>query len=70
MSLILAAAEAGHGIAFMMEYQVAPSVAKGSLVTLLEDWCAPFDGYYLYYPSRRQPSAAFKLLVDALRYRG
>jgi DNA-binding transcriptional LysR family regulator len=70
ISLIVAAAVAGHGIAFMMEDEVAPMLAAGSLVTVLEDWCAPFDGYYLYYPSRRQPSAAFRLLVEALRHRG
>jgi DNA-binding transcriptional LysR family regulator len=36
---------------------------------VLEDWCEPFDGYYLYYPSRRQPSPAFTLFLDAIRYR-
>jgi DNA-binding transcriptional LysR family regulator len=41
----------------------------GSLVRVLEDWCEPFDGYFLYYPSRRQPSPAFSLVLDALRYR-
>lgn len=41
-----------------------------SFVRVLEDWCEPFEGYYLYYPSRRQPSAAFCLLLEALRYRG
>jgi DNA-binding transcriptional LysR family regulator len=48
---------------------VAPHVAKGRLVRVLEDWCPPFPGSHLYYPSRRQPSPAFTLLVDALRYR-
>jgi DNA-binding transcriptional LysR family regulator len=41
----------------------------GSLVTLLDDWCQPFDGYYLYYPSRRHASPAFRLLIDEMRYR-
>ena len=43
---------------------------SGRLVRVLEEWCPPFPGYHLYYPSRRQPSTAFRLLVDALRYRG
>jgi DNA-binding transcriptional LysR family regulator len=43
---------------------------SGALVRLLSDWCPPFPGYHLYYPSRRQPTAAFSLLVEALRYRG
>jgi DNA-binding transcriptional LysR family regulator len=66
--LILDAALAGRGIAFVMEDQVAAHVADGSLVRVLEDWCEPFDGYHLYYPSRRQASAAFALLVKALRH--
>jgi len=68
-SLIMAAAVAEHGIALLVEDRAAPSLADGSLVRVLEDWCEPFDGYYLYYPSRRQPSPAFTLLLDALRYR-
>lgn len=67
--LIMAAAVAGHGIALLVEDRAAPSLADGSLVRVLDDWCEPFDGYYLYYPSRRQPSPAFTLLLDALRYR-
>lgn len=66
---ILEAAVAGHGIAFMIEDKTADLVRQGKLVRVLEDWCEPFDGYYLYYPSRRQPSPAFSLLLDALRYR-
>ena len=46
-----------------------PHLAKGRLKRVLEDWCPPYSGYHLYYPSRRQSSAAFALLVDALRYR-
>ena len=45
-------------------------LAEGRLVRVLADWCPPFPGYHLYYPSRRQPTPAFALLVDALRYRG
>lgn len=67
--LIVAAAVAGHGVAFMIEDHVTRHFADGTLVRVLEDWCEPFDGYYLYYPSRRQPSPAFSLLLDALRYR-
>lgn len=67
--LIVAAALAGHGIGFMLEDHVSRKFADGSLVRVLSDWCEPFDGYYLYYPSRRQPSPAFALLLDALRYR-
>lgn len=69
MDLVLEAAIAGHGIAHMVDDRIAPLIADGTLVRVLEDWCAPFDGYYLYYPSRHQPSAAFSLLVEALRYR-
>ncbi|MGI4941359.1 MAG: LysR family transcriptional regulator [Janthinobacterium lividum] len=68
--MILRAAAAGFGLACALEDYVAALVAEGSLVRVLEDWCPPFAGYHLYYPSRRQPSAAFALLVDALRYRG
>lgn len=68
VTMIVRAAEAGFGLGFVMEGQVAAQLARGSLVRVLEDWCPPFSGYHLYYPSRRQPSAAFALLVDALRY--
>ena len=43
---------------------------RGELIQVLADWCPPFAGYYLYYPSRRQPTPAFAVLVEALRYRG
>jgi DNA-binding transcriptional LysR family regulator len=69
VDLILKAVLAGHGIAHLVEDRVAPLLEDGSLVRVLEDWCDPFDGYYLYYPSRRQPSAALSLLLAALRYR-
>jgi DNA-binding transcriptional LysR family regulator len=68
--LIVAAAVAGHGIAHLIEDRFAPLITEGALVRVLEDWCEPFDGYYLYYPSRRQPSPAFSLLLEALRFRG
>jgi DNA-binding transcriptional LysR family regulator len=69
-SLIHLAVLTGHGLAYLPEEQVQSHLAGGRLVRVLEDWCPPFSGYHLYYPSRRQPSAAFALLVDALRYRG
>jgi DNA-binding transcriptional LysR family regulator len=68
--MILRAATAGFGLACVLEDQVAARVAKGDFVRVLDDWCPFFAGYHLYYPSRRQPSAAFTLLVDALRFRG
>lgn len=70
VEMALGAAEAGFGLACMLEDHVVEAVADGRLVRLLEDWCPPFAGYHLYYPSRRQPSAAFALVVEALRYRG
>ncbi|MFT3760991.1 LysR substrate-binding domain-containing protein [Thauera sp.] len=64
---IVQAALEGLGIAFLPEEEFAPHIDEGRLVRVLDDWCAPFEGYYLYYPSRRQPSPAFSLVVDALR---
>lgn len=61
---------AGLGLAYLPEEQVTAHLADGRLVRVLADWCAPFPGYHLYYPSRRQATPAFSLLVDALRYRG
>jgi DNA-binding transcriptional LysR family regulator len=66
---MLNAALAGLGLAYIPEEVAQPHVDKGLLIRVLEDWCPPYPGYHLYYPSRRQPSAAFSLLVDALRYR-
>ena len=70
VNMILRAAEAGFGLACVLEDHVAAMVAAGRLVRVLEDWCPPFTGYHLYYPSRRQASAAFTLLVNALRFAG
>ncbi|WP_420968685.1 LysR family transcriptional regulator [Bradyrhizobium sp. B120] len=69
-ALRIKAALAGLGLAYVAEDQVQAQLAKGQLVQVLDDWCAPFPGYHLYYPSRRQSSPAFALLVQALRYRG
>lgn len=68
-SLMLKAALEGHGLVYLTEGQVAPYLADGRLVRVLADWCEPFSGYHLYYPSRRQPTPAFALLVEALRWR-
>jgi DNA-binding transcriptional LysR family regulator len=65
---ILKAALAGLGLAYAPEDMVQPYLATGQLIRVLEDWCEPYSGYHLYYPSRRQVSPAFSLLVDALRY--
>ena len=65
--IVLAALE-GLGMAYLPEEEFAPHIDEGRLVRVLLDWCAPFEGYYLYYPSRRQPSPAFSLVVDALRF--
>jgi DNA-binding transcriptional LysR family regulator len=65
----LEASLAGVAIAYLPEDVVAPHLAAGRLVRVLEDWCAPFPGYHLYYPSRRQTSPAFALIAEALRHR-
>ncbi|RVT92764.1 LysR family transcriptional regulator [Sphingomonas crocodyli] len=67
---ILTAARAGFGIAYLPEDHMAPDLASGTLIRMLEDWSPPFSGYHLYYPSRRQLTPAFALLVEALRWRG
>jgi DNA-binding transcriptional LysR family regulator len=69
MALRLRAVMAGLGLAYLPEDQVRAHLAEGRLVRVLADWCPPFPGYHLYYPSRRQPTLAFALLVDVLRYR-
>jgi DNA-binding transcriptional LysR family regulator len=68
--MVVQAASDGLGLACVPEDLVADRLADGRLVRVLADWCPPFAGYHLYYPSRRQPSAAFALVVDSLRYRG
>ncbi|OWT77157.1 MULTISPECIES: LysR family transcriptional regulator [unclassified Achromobacter] len=68
-SQIVQAALAGYGLAFVPEDLVAPHLSSGRLVRVLDDWCQPYAGYHLYYPSRRQSSRALGILVDALRHR-
>jgi DNA-binding transcriptional LysR family regulator len=67
--MLILAATAGAGLAYVLEDQAKPLIAVGQLVRVLGDWCPPFPGYHLYYPSRRQASPAFSLLVEALRFR-
>lgn len=66
---MLDAALAGFGLAYVPEDTVQTHIADGRLIRVLADWCPPYPGYHLYYPSRRQPTPAFALLVNALRYR-
>ncbi|MDR3493654.1 MAG: LysR family transcriptional regulator [Ancalomicrobiaceae bacterium] len=66
----LTAAADGLGLACMLEGHALEALASGRVVRVLADWCPPFPGYHLYYPSRRQQSPAFALIVEALRYRG
>jgi len=68
-ALRMKAVLAGLGLAYLPEDQVRTQLADGQLIQVLADWCPPFSGYHLYYPSRRQPTPAFALLVEALRYR-
>jgi DNA-binding transcriptional LysR family regulator len=58
----------GYGIAYLHEDAVREHLDSGRLVQILADWTPPFAGYHLYYPSRRHPSPAFSMLVDALRH--
>jgi DNA-binding transcriptional LysR family regulator len=67
---ILKSALAGLGLAYLEEGLVAPHLESGALERVLADWSPPYPGFHLYYPSRRQPTAAFILLVEALRWRG
>ena len=64
--MVLAALD-GLGIAYLPEEEFFPHIHEGRLVRVLEDWCPPFSGYHLYYPSRRQHSPAFSLVVEALK---
>jgi len=66
---MLDAAVAGLGLAYIPEELAHPYMRRNRLKRVLEDWCPPFPGFHLYYPSRRQSTPAFALLVEALRYR-
>ena len=65
--LMIRAAIDGLGLTFSFEEYVAPQIASGALVRVLDDWCPPFAGYFLYYPSRRQQPAALSALIETLR---
>jgi DNA-binding transcriptional LysR family regulator len=69
-AMILKAAVAGFGLACVVEDQALAHLSDKRLVRVLGDWCPPFAGYHLYYTTRRQPSVAFTILVNALRHRG
>ena len=69
IALRVNAALEGLGLTYLPEDVVKSHLEDGRLIRVLDDWCLPFSGYHLYYPSRKQPSAAFVLLVNALRYR-
>jgi DNA-binding transcriptional LysR family regulator len=64
---LIRAAIDGVGLAFVSDERVAPQLASGELVRVLDDWCQPFPGFFLYYPSRRQQPAALAALINALR---
>lgn len=68
-ALAVKAALAGAGLAFVSEDRVREPLAEGRLIRVLSDWCQPFAGFHLYYASRRQPTAAFTVLLDTLRVR-
>lgn len=65
--LMIRAAVDGVGLTFSFEEYDAPQLASGALVRVLDDWCPPFAGYFLYYPSRRQQTAAMSALIETLR---
>jgi DNA-binding transcriptional LysR family regulator len=67
VAMLTRAAMDGVGLAFMSDEHAAPHFASGALVRVLEDWCQPFPGFFLYYPSRRQQSAALSALIKTLR---
>jgi DNA-binding transcriptional LysR family regulator len=67
--LAVEAALSGDGLAFVFEQQVHDHIAEGRLVRALADWCPPFSGYHLYYPSRRQLSPVLGLLINTLRWK-
>lgn len=69
IAMVQRAAIDGFGLAIVMEESVRDEIADGRLIRVLDEWCAPFAGYHLYYPSRRQPSTAFSLVVQCLRHR-
>jgi DNA-binding transcriptional LysR family regulator len=70
MDVTIRAAMDGIGLAFSLEEYVAPHLANGALIRVLEDWCSPFARFVLHYPSRPQQPAALTALIDTLRLEG
>jgi len=70
LAMRISSALDGLGITYLPEDHALPYIAEGRLIRVLDDWCPPFPGYHLYYPSRRQSSSAMAVLVECLRYRG
>jgi DNA-binding transcriptional LysR family regulator len=67
VDVLIRAALDGVGLAFALEEHVATQLASGALIRVLNDWCPPFAGYFLYYPSRRQQPPALSALIETLR---
>ena len=67
VDLVIRAAVDGAGLAFMAEDRITDYLSDGSLERVLEDWCPPFPGFFLFYPSRRQQPAAMTALIETLR---
>jgi DNA-binding transcriptional LysR family regulator len=67
LDLLIQAAVDGAGLAWVAEDRVAAHLAKGTLVRVLEDWCPPFPGFFLYYPSRKQQPAALAAVIETFR---
>jgi DNA-binding transcriptional LysR family regulator len=67
LELVTRAALDGVGLAFVAEQEIARHLADGTLVRVLQDWCQPYPGFFIYYPSRRQQTAALAALIDVLR---
>ena len=67
VAIVIRAALDGIGLAFVGEDKVTQHLASGKLIRVMEDWCQPFSGFFLYYPSRRQQPAALSALIETLR---
>jgi DNA-binding transcriptional LysR family regulator len=67
VDVLIQAAVDGVGLAFALEEHIAPQLASAALVRVLEDWCPPLAGYFLYYPSHRQQPPALSALIETLR---
>jgi DNA-binding transcriptional LysR family regulator len=65
--LVIDAALAGVGVAYLIGDQVASLLQAGALSRVLDDWCPPFPGFFLYYPGRRQVSPALAAFINAIR---